>query len=175
MAETDWLPSFSGDLLRLSLGIGAYDHVRDLCDGQVRATGIAITPLHLPTEEIFTLPHKDRVDGEVSSTKPLSYAGVLIDGIRVRFEAGKIVEASAKHGEEAFLRLLDTDEGARHIGEVALVPHKSPISSSGILFNNTLFDENAACHVIEAVIEYARRFFFAFGSGVLRDRPYNSP
>jgi aminopeptidase len=102
---------------------------------------------NLPTEEIFTLPHKDQVDGEVSSTKPLSYAGVLIDGIRVRFEAGKIVEASAKHGEDAFLRLLDTDEGARHIGEVALVPHKSPISSSGILFNNTLFDENAACHI----------------------------
>jgi aminopeptidase len=102
---------------------------------------------NLPTEEIFTLPHKDQVDGEVSSTKPLSYAGVLIDGIRVRFEAGKIVEASAKQGEDAFLRLLDTDEGARHIGEVALVPHKSPISSSGILFNNTLFDENAACHI----------------------------
>jgi aminopeptidase len=102
---------------------------------------------NLPTEEIFTLPHKDQVDGEVSSTKPLSYAGVLIDGIRVRFEAGKIVEASATQGQDAFLRLLDTDEGARHIGEVALVPHKSPISSSGILFNNTLFDENAACHI----------------------------
>jgi aminopeptidase len=102
---------------------------------------------NLPTEEIFTLPHKDQVDGEVSSTKPLSYAGVLIDGIRVRFEAGKIVEASAQRGEDAFLRLLDTDEGARRIGEVALVPHKSPISSSGILFNNTLFDENAACHI----------------------------
>jgi aminopeptidase len=102
---------------------------------------------NLPTEEIFTLPHKDQVDGEVSSTKPLSYAGVLIDGIRVRFEAGKIVEASATQGEDAFLRLLDTDQGARHIGEVALVPHKSPISSSGILFNNTLFDENAACHI----------------------------
>ena len=102
---------------------------------------------NLPTEEIFTLPHKDQVDGEVSSTKPLSYAGVLIDGIRVRFEAGKIVEASAERGEDAFLRLLDTDAGARRIGEVALVPHKSPISSSGILFNNTLFDENAACHI----------------------------
>jgi aminopeptidase len=102
---------------------------------------------NLPTEEIFTMPHRDRVDGTVSSTKPLSYAGVLIDGIRVRFEAGRIVEASAERGEETFLRLLDTDEGSRRIGEVALVPHQSPISSSGVLFNNTLFDENAACHI----------------------------
>jgi aminopeptidase len=121
---------------------------------------------NLPTEEIFTLPHKDQVDGEVSSTKPLSYAGVLIDGIRVRFEAGKIVEASATHGQDAFLRLLDTDEGARHIGEVALVPHKSPISSSGILFNNTLFDENAACHI---ALGAAYPFTLSGGIGMNKD------
>jgi len=102
---------------------------------------------NIPTEEVFTAPHKDRVDGVLRSTKPLSYQGSLIDGIRVRFEAGRIVEMTADKGEEAFRSLLATDEGAARLGEVALVPHSSPISASGIIFNNTLFDENAASHV----------------------------
>ena len=102
---------------------------------------------NIPTEEVFTTPHAHRVSGHVSSTKPLSYQGSLIDGISVRFEQGRIVEARATRGEAVLLNVLDTDEGARRLGEVALVPHSSPISKSGLLFYNTLFDENAACHI----------------------------
>ncbi len=102
---------------------------------------------NIPTEEVFTSPHAMRVDGTVTSTKPLSYQGTLIDQIAVRFEGGRIVEAKAAKGEEVLGKVLDTDEGARRLGEVALVPHSSPISSSGLLFFNTLFDENAACHI----------------------------
>ena len=102
---------------------------------------------NIPTEEVFTAPHKDMVDGYVCSSKPLSYQGSLIDGIRVRFERGRIVEMTAEKGQAAFRDLIDTDEGAARLGEVALVPHSSPISKSGIIFNNTLFDENAASHI----------------------------
>jgi aminopeptidase len=102
---------------------------------------------NIPTEEVFTTPHARRVDGHVVSTKPLSYQGSLIEGIAVRFEEGRIVEAKATRGEEVLNKVLDTDEGARRLGEVALVPHSSPISKSGLLFFNTLFDENAACHI----------------------------
>jgi aminopeptidase len=102
---------------------------------------------NIPTEEVFTTPHARRVEGHVSSTKPLSYQGTLIDEIQVRFAEGRIVEAKASRGEEVLNRVLDTDEGARRLGEVALVPHSSPISQSGILFYNTLFDENASCHI----------------------------
>jgi len=102
---------------------------------------------NMPTEEVFTTPHKDRVEGKVTSTKPLSYQGTLIEGISVRFAAGKIVEAHATRGEQVLQRMIETDEGARRLGEVSLVPHSSPIASSGLLFMNTLFDENAACHI----------------------------
>ena len=81
------------------------------------------------------------------STKPLSHQGNLIENIEVRFENGMIVEAKASRGEDVLLSLLDSDAGARRLGEVALVPHSSPISQSGLLFYNTLFDENAACHI----------------------------
>ena len=108
--------------------------------------GITCNP-NIPTEEVFTTPHALKVDGRVSSTKPLSHQGTLIDDIQVRFEGGRIVEAKASKGEEVLLKVLDTDEGARRLGEVALVPHSSPISASGILFYNTLFDENASCHI----------------------------
>jgi aminopeptidase len=102
---------------------------------------------NIPTEEVFTTPHARRVDGHVISSKPLSYQGSLIDNIAVRFEQGRIVAAKAGRGEEVLNKVLDTDEGARRLGEVALVPHSSPISKSGLLFFNTLFDENAACHI----------------------------
>ncbi|SER88214.1 Leucyl aminopeptidase (aminopeptidase T) [Rhizobium sp. NFR03] len=108
--------------------------------------GIICNP-NIPTEEVFTTPHALRVEGHVSSTKPLSHQGTLIDDIQVRFEAGRIVEAKASRGESVLNKVLDTDEGARRLGEVALVPHSSPISASGILFYNTLFDENASCHI----------------------------
>lgn len=125
----------------------------DLADGHewhggasVAKNGIICNP-NIPTEEVFTTPHALRVSGHVSSTKPLSHQGTLIDNISVRFEEGRIVEAKASRGEEVLLKVLDTDEGARRLGEVALVPHSSPISQSGLLFYNTLFDENAASHI----------------------------
>jgi aminopeptidase len=102
---------------------------------------------NIPTEEVFTTPHARRVSGHVVSSKPLSYQGSLIDNIAVTFEQGRIVDAKASRGEEVLNKVLDTDEGARRLGEVALVPHSSPISKSGLLFFNTLFDENAACHI----------------------------
>ncbi len=102
---------------------------------------------NMPTEEVFTTPHKDRVDGHVTSTKPLSYQGTMIEEISVRFQGGKIVEAKATRGNQVLQRMIETDEGARKLGEVSLVPHSSPIASSGLLFLNTLFDENAACHI----------------------------
>jgi len=102
---------------------------------------------NMPTEEVFTTPHKDRVEGRVTSTKPLSHMGTLIEKISVRFEGGKIVEAQASKGEQVLQRMIETDEGARRLGEVSLVPHSSPIAASGLLFMNTLFDENAACHI----------------------------
>lgn len=108
--------------------------------------GIICNP-NIPTEEVFTTPHASRVEGHVVSTKPLSYQGTLIENIAVRFEQGRIVEAKATRGAEVLNKVLDTDEGARRLGEVALVPHSSPISKSGLLFYNTLFDENAACHI----------------------------
>jgi aminopeptidase len=108
--------------------------------------GITCNP-NIPTEEVFTTPHARRVEGHVASTKPLSYQGTLIDEIAVRFEEGRIVETKAARGETVLAKVLDTDDGARRLGEVALVPHSSPISASGILFFNTLFDENASCHI----------------------------
>lgn len=115
--------------------------------GASTAKNGVICNANIPTEEVFTTPHARRVEGHVASTKPLSYQGTLIEDIRVRFEAGRIVEAKASRGEEVLNRVLDTDEGARRLGEVALVPNSSPISRSGILFYNTLFDENASCHI----------------------------
>jgi len=102
---------------------------------------------NMPTEEVFTTPHKDRVEGQVISTKPLSHQGTMIEGISVKFEGGRIVEAHATRGDQVLQRMIETDEGARRLGEVSLVPHSSPIASSGLLFMNTLFDENAACHI----------------------------
>ncbi len=108
--------------------------------------GITCNP-NIPTEEVFTTPHALKVEGYVSSTKPLSHQGTLIDNIQVKFEGGRIVGAKASKGEEVLNKVLDTDDGARRLGEVALVPHSSPISKSGVLFYNTLFDENASCHI----------------------------
>lgn len=102
---------------------------------------------NIPTEECFTTPHKDRVNGTVSASKPLSHQGTLIENIQCRFENGRIVEANATAGQEALRKLIAVDEGAARLGEVALVPHSSPIAQSGLLFWNTLFDENAASHI----------------------------
>jgi aminopeptidase len=114
--------------------------------GTTAGNGVYCQP-NIPTEECFTTPHKDRVDGTVKASKPLSHQGTLIENIAVRFEGGKIVEATATAGEDVLNRLISTDDGARRLGEVALVPHSSPIAQSGVLFWNTLFDENAASHI----------------------------
>jgi len=123
----------------------ADDHLW-LGGGTTAGNGLYCIP-NMPTEEVFTTPHKDRADGTVTATKPLSHQGTMIEGIQVRFEKGRIVEARASRGQEVLQKLIDTDEGARRLGEVALVPHSSPIAASGMLFLNTLFDENAASHI----------------------------
>ncbi|WP_409342783.1 aminopeptidase [Paenibacillus sp. MBLB4367] len=102
---------------------------------------------NMPTEEVFTVPFRNGVNGYVSSTKPLSYGGNIIDNFRITFENGRIVKVEAEQGQEILQRLVDTDEGSHYLGEVALVPHESPISQSNILFYNTLFDENASNHL----------------------------
>jgi len=102
---------------------------------------------NMPTEEVFTVPLKKGVNGYVSSTKPLSYGGNLIDGFKLTFENGRIVGVEAEKGQEILQQLVDTDEGSHYLGEVALVPYDSPISQSNVLFLNTLFDENASNHL----------------------------
>jgi len=114
--------------------------------GTTAGNGIYCIP-NIPTEEVFTTPHKDRADGTVTATKPLSHQGTMIEGIQVRFEQGRIVELKATKGEEVLKKLIETDDGARRLGEVALVPQSSPIASSGQVFFNTLFDENASSHI----------------------------
>ena len=112
----------------------------------ISRAGIHFTA-NLPTEEVFTIPHKDRVDGTVRSTKPLSYGGMLIEDFSLRFSEGRVVDVKASRGETVLRQLVETDAGAGRLGEIALVPHSSPVSQSGRLFYNTLFDENAATHV----------------------------
>ncbi|WP_055363617.1 aminopeptidase [Deinococcus sp. UR1] len=132
---------------------GGTDLTVGLADDHVWGGGAADTPggitftANIPTEEVWTAPHRERVDGTVVSTKPLSYNGTLIDGIRIEFRDGRITKASAEQGESALLKMIDTDEGSHRLGEVALVPHSSPISRSGLFFFNTLYDENAASHI----------------------------
>jgi aminopeptidase len=108
--------------------------------------GVVFTA-NMPTEEIFTLPDRQRADGTVHATFPLSYGGSLIEDFNVTFENGKVVKVSAKKNEAILQKLVDTDEGSTRLGEVALVPASSPIARRGHLFYNTLFDENASCHI----------------------------
>jgi aminopeptidase len=149
--RTEWLNGqrfdalhYSGPGTDLTIGLA---HGHEWQGGGSTAKNGITCNANIPTEEVFTTPHARRVSGHVVSTKPLSYQGSLIENIAVRFEEGRIVEAKATRGEEVLNKVLDTDEGARRLGEVALVPHSSPISKSGLLFFNTLFDENAACHI----------------------------
>jgi aminopeptidase len=149
--RTDWLNGQRFQALHYSgpgtdLTIGLADGHEWVGGASTAKNGIVCNP-NIPTEEVFTTPHALRVEGQVRSTKPLSYQGTLIEDIAVRFEGGRIIEATASRGAEVLNKVLDTDEGARRLGEVALVPHSSPISASNILFYNTLFDENASCHI----------------------------
>ena len=149
--RVDWLNAQNFSALHYT-GPGT-DLELGLADGHIwkggaspALNGVVCQP-NIPTEEVFTCPHAYKVEGTVSATKPLAHQGNVIEGISVRFEAGRIVEATATKSEAALQALLNTDDGASRIGEVALVPHSSPISQSGTLFYNTLFDENASCHI----------------------------
>ncbi|GIM27662.1 aminopeptidase [Clostridium polyendosporum] len=102
---------------------------------------------NMPTEEVFSMPKKTGVNGKVVSSKPLNYGGNLIDNFSLIFENGRIVDFTAEKGSDTLKHLIETDEGSHYLGEVALVPHHSPISDSGIIFYNTLYDENASCHL----------------------------
>ncbi len=101
---------------------------------------------NMPTEEVFTMPYKYGVNGVLASTKPLVYGGNMIDEFTLTFKDGKIVDCKAKVGEEMLKELIATDEGSHYLGEVAIVPHSSPVSATNTVFFNTLFDENASCH-----------------------------
>ena len=114
--------------------------------GEVTRRGVFFNP-NIPTEECFISPMKGQAEGIVYATKPLSYQGQLIEDFSIRFEAGRAVEVKAAKGEELLKTMIAMDEGAAYLGECALVPQASPIARSGILFYNTLFDENAACHL----------------------------
>ncbi len=125
----------------------------ELPEGHLWAQGDSINAkghsfvANMPTEEVFTAPLKTGVNGTVRATKPLSYGGNIIDGFSITFEQGRIVNVTAEQGQDALEYLIGLDEGAKYLGEVALVPHKSPISESNILYFNTLFDENASNHL----------------------------
>ena len=114
--------------------------------GETTKSGIFFNP-NIPTEECFTSPKRGEAEGIVHSTKPLSYQGQLIDNFWMRFEGGKVVDSHAEVGDEVLTTMLNMDEGARYLGEVAIVPQSSPINQSGLLFYNTLYDENAVCHL----------------------------
>lgn len=128
----------------LTVGLGD-QHVW-LGGGATTRDGIEYQP-NIPTEEIFTMPHRERVDGVVIATKPLIYGGALIDNFKLAFEDGRVVDLEAETGEQILRDLIETDEGAARLGEAALLPHSSPISQSGLVFYNTLYDENASCHL----------------------------
>lgn len=125
----------------------------ELPEGHIWAGGADYTAdgvefiANMPTEEVFTLPKKTGVNGIVYSSKPLNYGGNLIDGFSITFKDGRIVDFTAEKGYDTLKNIVETDEGSHYLGEVALVPFDSPISNSGIIFFNTLYDENASCHL----------------------------
>ncbi|BBN99514.1 aminopeptidase [Sporolactobacillus terrae] len=112
----------------------------------VNSVGTTFVP-NIPTEEVYTLPLKNGVNGTVMATRPLVYGGKLIENLSLTFKEGRIISVNAKEGEELLNHLIDTDEGSHYLGEVALVPNNSPISQSGLVFYTTLYDENASCHL----------------------------
>lgn len=135
---------FSGPGTDLKLGLPEGHRWRSA--GFASQSGIPFTA-NIPTEEVFTLPHLAETEGEVTASRPLNYGGSLIEGFRLKFEEGRVVDYSAEEGERVLENMLEIDQGAGRLGEVALVPDSSPISQSGILFYNTLLDENASSHI----------------------------
>ena len=151
-ARCDYLNSLGIDSLHFTadngtdLTVGMIPEAVFCGGGETSRQGIFYNP-NIPTEECFISPMRGKAEGIVYSTKPLSYQGQLIDRFSIRFENGKAVEAKAEVGEELLNTMIAMDEGAAYLGECALVPQASPIAESGLLFYNTLFDENAACHL----------------------------
>ena len=151
-ARCDYLNSLGIDSLHYTadngtdLTVGLIEESCFRGGGDTSLQGIYFNP-NIPTEECFISPMRGKAEGIVYSTKPLSYQGQLIENFHIRFENGKAVEAKAEKGEELLNTLINMDEGAAYLGECALVPQASPIAESGLLFYNTLFDENAACHL----------------------------
>lgn len=151
-ANCDRLNEYAFRALHFTNGLGT-DLRLELVKDHVWAGGGAVTPggvffnPNMPTEEVFSMPYKFGVNGTVAATKPLNYQGKLIESFVLTFRDGRVVDYRAERGEDALKNLLTADEGSCYLGEVALVPHQSPISRSGILFLNTLFDENASCHL----------------------------
>jgi aminopeptidase len=133
--------------------------------GFTTQSGIPFTA-NIPTEEIFTLPDRRLTEGYVSSSRPLVFSGNVIDGFKLTFKDGKVVDFSAKQGEKVLANLLKFDEGASMLGELALVPNSSPISQSGLLFYNTLLDENASCHL---ALGFAYQFSLQGGENLSSD------
>ena len=141
------------------LKVGLIPQAKFCGGGETSLTGHFFNP-NIPSEEVFTTPMRGKAEGIVYATMPLSYQGQLIENFSVRFEAGKVVEVHAEKGEELLKQMVSMDEGAAYLGECALVPYDSPIRQTGLLFYNTLFDENAACHLalgrgyIDTIREY---------------------
>ena len=148
----DFLNANDFQELHYTNGLGT-DLTIELPEGHIWAGGAEKSELgtvfaaNMPTEEVYTLPKRDGVNGIVYATKPLNFNGNLIENFWLRFENGRVIDFAAKKGEAILKGLIETDEGSHFLGEVALVPYDSPISQSGVLFYNTLFDENAACHL----------------------------
>lgn len=126
--------------------VGMMPEARFCGGGETSLKGHFFNP-NIPSEEVFISPMRGKAEGTVVSSMPLSYQGQLIENFTLRFEGGRVVEARAEKGEEMLKKMLAMDEGASYLGECALVPYDSPIRNSGVLFYNTLFDENAACHL----------------------------
>lgn len=132
--------------LGTDLVVGLVDNHIWAAGGEVGANGVYFNP-NIPTEEAFTMPHKFMTQGKVVATKPLNYNGKLIENFSLEFDKGKVVNFQAEKEIEALESILNFDDNARYIGEIALISHDSPISNTNILFYNTLYDENASCHM----------------------------
>ncbi|NNJ09639.1 aminopeptidase [Chloroflexales bacterium ZM16-3] len=155
---------YSGPGTNLTLGLADVHH---WVSGKMRAENGVWFVANLPTEEVFTAPHRDRVDGVVRASKPLNLGGSLIDNFSLTFREGRVVDVQAEQGEDVLRRLIATDESAARLGEVALVPESSPIARANRIFYNTLFDENAASHV---ALGRAYRFTVDGGADMLSEQ-----
>lgn len=154
---------FSGPGTDLTVGLPA-GHIWN--GGAIQTpAGVAFVP-NLPTEEVFTMPHKEKAEGTVTATRPLFYSGNLIEDFHLTFSEGKVVNFSAKKGENILRTILETDENSKRLGEVALIPHRSPISQSNLVFLHTLYDENAANHL---ALGAAYQFTLRDGEGMTEE------